>query len=98
MAVAGCDFVILGPRVLQALNSAPTAMGYNDGWTAQSSETGVDQSLSVEKAQQCRQDGPWAPVTEESFKEGMGLAAEELLEQVLQCSHSCVSTDAQLQK
>eukprot|EP00803_Ostreobium_quekettii_P007934 evm.model.scf_3304.1 EVM.evm.TU.scf_3304.1 scf_3304:10-2913(-) len=30
LAIAGCDFIVMGPTVLRALDDTPTAMGYND--------------------------------------------------------------------
>lgn len=83
LAVAGCDFVIVGPRVLKALDDAPTVMGYNDGLTAESTQTGFERILSTEAAQSCDIDSELATVVYETFEEGLGLAGKELLTQSL---------------
>ena len=34
VALAGCDFLVVGPKVLAALSAAPTLEGFNDGLSA----------------------------------------------------------------
>lgn len=81
LAVAGCDYVILGPKVLKALNEAPTAQGYNDGLSAQSTETGLARVLSP-KTPSSGEVKAWKQVDQKVFDELIGMAGKELVDQV----------------
>jgi hypothetical protein len=48
LALAGCDYLILSPKLLASLAATPTSQGYNDGLTASSDDSGdgIDRQLS----------------------------------------------------
>ena len=48
LELAGVDFMTVSPAVWEELNDAATLQGYNDGFTAASGESGLQQSLSPE--------------------------------------------------
>ncbi|GMH35833.1 hypothetical protein BSKO_03701 [Bryopsis sp. KO-2023] len=86
ISVAGCDYIILGPKVLKSLSESPTAQGYNDGLSAQTTSGGIPRALEASPP-------GLAPVkatmvTREEFEEGLGLAAKDLLKQGLDGSVS----------
>lgn len=81
LAVAGCDYVILGPKVLKALNEAPTAQGYNDGLSAKSTESGVTRVLSPKTPSSDKVEA-WERVYQRDFDELIGMAGKELVDQV----------------
>lgn len=82
LAVAGCDYLVLNPKVLQALKDMPTTQGYNDGLSAAAAAGGggggFDRVLSPQGAQAARIDASDS-ITESDFNERMDLAGRELL-------------------
>ncbi len=48
LELAGVDFMTVSPAVWEQLNEAATLQGYNDGFTASSGESGLQQRLSKE--------------------------------------------------
>lgn len=84
LLLAGVDFLVVGPKVLEELNSQFTMSGYNDGLSANTTfdETDVDAKLSKERA-----DGvefaaeEMTKVTKQLFQDGLGQAGLELLEE-----------------
>jgi hypothetical protein len=53
LALAGCDFLVVGPKVLTALDSAATLDGYNTGLSAAEEVPGsVERALSPQLAQE----------------------------------------------
>ena len=50
LELAGVDFMTVSPAVWEQLNEAATLQGYNDGFTASSGESGLQQRLSPEVA------------------------------------------------
>lgn len=85
LSLAGCDFLVVSPRVLEQLGASPTLEGYNDGLHVDDSSTaatGVAAMLTPEGAQ--ASELPAAEdVTQQKLSEGMGLAGSELLAQGL---------------
>ncbi len=53
LELAGVDFMTVSPAVWEELNDAATLQGYNDGFTAASGESGLQQSLSPEVSSTC---------------------------------------------
>ncbi|PSC70606.1 putative transaldolase [Micractinium conductrix] len=81
LSLAGCDFLVVGPKVLTALNSATTLDGYNTGLSAAEDMPGsVDARLSPQLAQAAEfLPEELATVDEARFNEGLGMAGKELL-------------------
>ena len=53
LALAGCDFLVVGPKVLTALDSAATLDGYNTGLSAAEEVPGsVERALSPQLARE----------------------------------------------
>ena len=102
LALAGCDYLVVSPKVLLSLSTTATLQGYNDGLTAGPDSDGA--ALSPQRAQvripgtiktpphetkSTAQEVEFSPaelepVTEQHFKEQLGLAAKELLAQGLE--------------
>lgn len=87
LALAGCDYLVLSPPVLEQLSASPTREGYNDGLKSPTAdeEPGVTPALTLEGAQAAEfPESDLAPVTLQRFEEGLGLAGAELLAQGLE--------------
>jgi transaldolase len=84
--LAGVDYMTVSPSVLKSLQASATMSGYNDGLSG-AAETGdtIERRLSPASAAEeefSQQDA--APVTKESFQEGLDRAGLELLQQGVQ--------------
>jgi transaldolase len=83
LLLAGVDYLVVGPKVLEELNSQFTMSGYNDGLSANTTfdETDLEAQLTKERAQSVE----FAPeetteITKQLFQDGLGQAGLELLE------------------
>lgn len=81
LALAGCDFLVVGPKVLTALDQATTLDGYNTGLSAaEDVPGGVEPRLSPQLARQAEfLPQELETVDEGRFDELLGMAARELL-------------------
>ncbi|CAL8466910.1 g6446 [Coccomyxa elongata] len=86
LALAGVDYLVVGPKVLAALAEAPTLQGYNDGLTTlPADDEYYSPRLSPEAAKEAEfEDFELQPVTKQIFEEGLGLAGVSLLKQGVQ--------------
>jgi hypothetical protein len=84
LALAGCDYLICGPKVLAGLAAMPTAQGYNDGLSAASGQydDGLEQQLSPAGGRASDVEA-YPSVTQQLFEEQLGLAGSQLLKQGL---------------
>ena len=81
MSIAGCDYIIVGPRVLEALQSASTLEGYNDGLhTANESDAGARLSASFAKNYDLSPNETGI-VDKATFEEQLGLPGRDLLDE-----------------
>ena len=83
LALAGCDYLVVGPKVLSALSGAATLEGYNDGLHAGGAAAAtVEPALTREGAAAAEFSADEAAaVGEAAFAEGLGAAGRELLEE-----------------
>jgi transaldolase len=80
LALAGADFLVVGPKVVQELSQMPTLAGYNDGFSAAGKDDLDDVPLSPEAAKAVEfTEAELAPVTKQSFEEGLGVVGKDLL-------------------
>ncbi|GBG00054.1 transaldolase [Raphidocelis subcapitata] len=81
LALAGCDYLVLSARVMADLEGSPTLQGYNSGFSATNSadDEGVPRGLSPDALSDDDEVPALGQVDEEMFKDGLGLAASELL-------------------
>lgn len=82
LALAGCDYLVVGPKVLEQLNKAATLDGYNDGLRAGGDDSGnLPAKLSADMAKGYEfDDGDLDKLTAETFGQRLGLPGKELLE------------------
>eukprot|EP00884_Botryococcus_braunii_P009450 jgi/Botrbrau1/18506/Bobra.0072s0084.2 len=84
LALAGADFLVVGPKVVQELSQMPTLAGYNDGYSAAGEDNLDFVPLSPEAAKEAEfSDAEKATVSKQSFEEGLGLVGKELLSEGL---------------
>ena len=84
LALAGVDFLVAGPKVLEALREMPTRVGYNDGLSAASAPADDVVPLTAEAAAAATfDDAETATLTKQLFEEGLGTVGRDLLEQGL---------------
>mmetsp|Transcript_38965 Transcript_38965/g.115902 ORF Transcript_38965/g.115902 Transcript_38965/m.115902 type:complete len:132 (+) Transcript_38965:545-940(+) len=84
LQLAGCDFILLPPKVIKELADTPTIGGYNDGLRV-AGDTDADSEASLNAAAAADQAIDQLPmVTKEAFDAGLGFAAEELLRRGLE--------------
>ncbi|GFR44287.1 hypothetical protein Agub_g5496 [Astrephomene gubernaculifera] len=76
--LAGLDYLVLSPRVLEQLSLEPTDQGYNDGLSAVSGGAGVQPALTPQLVAESDMQR-WEPLTESSWRGGLGAAASQLL-------------------
>jgi transaldolase len=83
LALAGIDYLVVGPKVLATLAETPTLQGYNDGLTMLPGEDDLyDPKLSPEAAKEVEfEEFELETVTKQIFEEGLGLAGVSLLKQ-----------------
>jgi len=84
LLLAGVDYLVVGPKVLEELNSQYTMGGYNDGLSANATfdETDVVAKLSKERADSVEfAPEETAKITKQLFQDGLGQAGLELLEE-----------------
>eukprot|EP00210_Caulerpa_lentillifera_P002460 g2358.t1 len=84
LAVAGVDYIVLGPKVIHQLNEVPTAEGYNydlSGTSANFPVLGVEDRLTPAAGLETDDELPLDKVTEEHFSECLGYAGTDLLNQ-----------------
>jgi len=82
LSLAGCDYLVVGPKVLKELNQAPTLEGYNDGLHAGSSSggEGVAHRLSSSFAKKYEFDsGEIRQYDQQLFEDQLGMAGRALL-------------------
>ncbi|GLC41793.1 hypothetical protein PLESTB_001701800 [Pleodorina starrii] len=82
MDLAGVDYLVLPGRLMSQLEQVATDQGYNDGLSAVEGSSGVEAALTTAVAA-ARVMHKWEPLTEESWRSGLGLAASELLDSTL---------------
>lgn len=85
LALAGCDYLILAPKIMSQLAGTPTLQGYNDSLSA--SDVGVESPIAVPLTLAAAVEsnmGRLPPVTKEQFDEELGIAGGKLLDQNLQ--------------
>ncbi|KAK9809892.1 hypothetical protein WJX72_001155 [[Myrmecia] bisecta] len=81
LELAGVDYIVLSPRVLDALSQTPTLQGYNDGLRVADEQEGVHTQLCPANAKEARfTPEETAPVTKQLFQEGLGQVGMELLD------------------
>ena len=80
LALAGCDYLVVGPRVLEALQNATTLEGYNDGLRTVDDESGVSARLTPGFAA-AYELSPYETgiVDKNLFDDQLGLAGRDLL-------------------
>eukprot|EP00887_Chlorella_sp_A99_P006023 scaffold27.g6023.t1 len=81
LALAGCDFLVVGPKVLKSLSQMSTLEGYNDGLRSvdpNMQELAPQLSPSIAQRYEFNPDD-LAAVTESDFNAQLGMAAQELL-------------------
>ena len=84
LALAGVDFLVAGPKVLEALREMPTRAGYNDGLSAASAPADDVVPLTAEAAAAATfDDAETATLTKQLFEEGLGTVGRDLLEEGL---------------
>lgn len=86
LQLAGCDYIVVGPRVLESLKSSATLEGYNDGLrsVADAEDAGVRARLSSAFAAAYELSPVETGVVDAaSFKEDLGMAGRELLDDSL---------------
>ena len=84
LALAGVDFLVAGPKVLDALRETPTRAGYNDGLSAASAPADEAVPLTAEAAAAATfEASETLKVTKQLFEEGLGTVGRELLEEGL---------------
>lgn len=84
LALAGCDYLVVGPRVLQGLQSASTLEGYNDGLHVSESQ-GMKPKLTAEFAKNYEISSvETGEVSKAIFEDQLGLAGKELLNESVQ--------------
>ena len=82
LALVGVDFIVAGPRVLDALAATPTRAGYNDGLVGavstdeESEGAPLNAALAATYAFDAADD---APVTKQLFEEGLGATGRDVL-------------------
>jgi len=84
LSLAGCDLLVIGPRVLEALQASATLDGYNDGLHASSDSTsgGVTPRLTADFAAAYQIDPVETRAVDEiSFNDLLGIAGKELLQE-----------------
>ncbi|KAL4446251.1 hypothetical protein ABPG77_003058 [Micractinium sp. CCAP 211/92] len=86
LALAGCDFLVVGPKVLTGLDSSATLDGYNTGLSAvEEVPFSVEARLSPELAQQAEfVPAELDTIDEGRFNEYLGMAARDLLSEGVQ--------------
>lgn len=83
LALAGVDYLVVGPRVIASLANASTMQGYNDGLRpgASTDEGGIIPQLSTHGAKQVDfHPDETLEITNQLFQDGLGLAGLELLD------------------
>ena len=84
LALAGVDFLVAGPKVLEALRETPTRAGYNDGLSAASAPADDAVPLTAEAAASTEfAEAETAKMTKQLFEEGLGTVGRDLLEEGL---------------
>lgn len=88
LAVAGCDYLVVGPRVLEALQASTTLEGYNDGLRASvdDSDSVAGPRLTADFAAAYEFDPiETKPVGgKDAFDDLLGLAGRQLLQESVQ--------------
>ncbi|KAL6782528.1 TAL2 [Auxenochlorella protothecoides x Auxenochlorella symbiontica] len=82
LRLAGCDYLVVGPRVLEALAAAATLEGYNDGLRADEDEAPGELAPALTPAAAQAHDfsdQETATLDRALFEDRLGLAARELL-------------------
>ena len=83
LSLSGCDFLVVGPRVMNSLHAAVTLEGFNDGLRATSSaddDGGVKARLTPAFAAAYEIDAVDTGIVDEGvFNDQLGLPARELL-------------------
>lgn len=85
LALAGVDFLVAGPKVLEALRDMPTRKGYNDGLSAASGTDDDDEVPLDDRLVAAAEfdDADRATMDKQLFEEGLGTVGRDLLEQGL---------------
>lgn len=81
LSIAGVDFIVLNPKVMQLLNETPTAEGYNDdlsGISEGSLLLGVENQMPLAEESEPLIE----KLTQNEFNEALGYAGKDLLAQV----------------
>lgn len=81
LALAGVDFLVAGPRVLEALAATPTRSGYNDGLSGVLGEDEEPAPLTDAAAAAYTFDDEEAPATRARFDEQLGLVGRDILDE-----------------
>jgi transaldolase len=83
LALCGVDYIVAGPRVLDALAATPTRAGYNDGLVGavSSDEDGVAPLTAAAAAAYAFDAVDDAPVTKQLFEEGLGATGRDVLKE-----------------
>ncbi|KAK9916495.1 hypothetical protein WJX75_003327 [Coccomyxa subellipsoidea] len=86
LALAGVDYLVVGPKVLATLSETPTLQGYNDGLTTlPGDDEYYSPRLSPEAAKEAEfEDFETGEVNKQLFEEGLGLVGVSLLKQGVQ--------------
>lgn len=86
LALAGVDYLVVGPKVLATLSETPTLQGYNDGLTTlPGDDEYYSPRLSPEAAKEAEfEDFETEEVNKQLFEEGLGLVGVSLLKQGVQ--------------
>ena len=83
LALSGCDYLVVGPQVLNALKSTSTLDGYNDGLHASTQDfESLEPELSPEKASESPVEN--IDTSQSNFVNYLGMMGKELLEGTVQ--------------
>ncbi|QDZ18535.1 transaldolase [Chloropicon primus] len=86
LSIAGCDYIVLRPQIIEELQGTPSMLGYNDGLIATKDYADLMPELSPEKAEATkfsdRYTKGWG--SEKEFMESMGECGRDLLQKSLQ--------------
>ena len=82
LQLAGVDFLVAGPRVLEELGAMPTLAGYNDGLRPAGDDDGDDEPTLTPAyaAAAAFEPAETAAVTKQLFEDCLGLVGRDLLE------------------
>jgi transaldolase len=84
VSLAGVDYLVVGPKVLQELSVTPTMAGYNDGLSAAGpADTDFEPMSPITAKDEVFTADEQAPLTKQLFEDGLGLVGKELLDEGL---------------